>query len=64
MRAKHVLYVCPKCQESQQYAGFCDICNLRLVQQVAYTIESIKGVAESLPGTCSERFVARLLSLS
>jgi hypothetical protein len=30
MKRSYIIYVCPLCDEQNQFAGFCDTCNVRL----------------------------------
>jgi primosomal protein N' len=47
------IYVCPQCDEQNQFAGFCDTCNLRLVLVPCVPTERIREFA-------GEGFVRRL----
>ena len=50
MKRSYVIYVCPTCDEQNQFAGFCDTCNVRLVLVRCVPIEAIREfVGEATP---------------
>lgn len=68
MKAKYTLFICPKCDEPSQYAGFCDTCNLRLRQVVVIPVpvlrESVEQIQSPVAKTIYEEFVGSLLGRS